>query len=45
MDFFTKLGPEIRLLPVPNFGVNSRPKVVIAGILPFYFMALNLVKR
>jgi hypothetical protein len=24
MDFFTKLGPQIRLLPVPNFGVNSR---------------------
>jgi hypothetical protein len=22
-DFFTKLGPHIRLLPVPNFGVNS----------------------
>jgi hypothetical protein len=22
-DFFTKLGPQIRLLPVPNFGVNS----------------------
>jgi hypothetical protein len=22
MDFFTKLGPQIRLLPVPNFGVN-----------------------
>jgi hypothetical protein len=21
-DFFTKLGPQIRLLPVPNFGVN-----------------------
>jgi hypothetical protein len=28
-DFFTKLGPQIRLLPVPNFGVDresiSRP--------------------
>jgi hypothetical protein len=23
-DFFTKLGPQIRLLPVPNFGVNKR---------------------
>jgi hypothetical protein len=22
-DFFTKLGPQFRLLPVPNFGVNS----------------------
>jgi hypothetical protein len=22
-DFFTKLGPQVRLLPVPNFGVNS----------------------
>jgi hypothetical protein len=22
-DFFTKLGSQIRLLPVPNFGVNS----------------------
>jgi hypothetical protein len=21
-DFFTELGPQIRLLPVPNFGVN-----------------------
>jgi hypothetical protein len=25
MDFFTKLGPQIRLLPVPNFGVNICP--------------------
>jgi hypothetical protein len=24
-DFFTKLGPQIRLLPVPNFGVNICP--------------------
>jgi hypothetical protein len=24
MDFFTKLGPQFRLLPVPNFGVNRR---------------------
>jgi hypothetical protein len=24
-DFFTKLGPQIRLLPVPNFGVNIFP--------------------
>jgi hypothetical protein len=23
-DFFTELGPQIRLLPVPNFGVNNR---------------------
>jgi hypothetical protein len=22
-DFFTELGPQIRLLPVPNFGVNT----------------------
>jgi hypothetical protein len=22
-DFLTELGPQIRLLPVPNFGVNS----------------------
>jgi hypothetical protein len=22
-DFFTEPGPQIRLLPVPNFGVNS----------------------
>jgi hypothetical protein len=22
-DFFAKLGPQIRLLPVPNFGVNN----------------------
>jgi hypothetical protein len=25
MDFFTKLGPQIRILPVPNFGVNICP--------------------
>jgi hypothetical protein len=24
-DFFTKLGPQFRLLPVPNFGVNICP--------------------
>jgi hypothetical protein len=24
-DFFIKLGPQIRLLPVPNFGVNTCP--------------------
>jgi hypothetical protein len=24
-DFFTKLGPQIRLLPVPIFGVNICP--------------------
>jgi hypothetical protein len=24
-DFFIKLGPQIRLLPVPNFGVNICP--------------------
>jgi hypothetical protein len=24
-DFFTKLGPQIRCLPVPNFGVNICP--------------------
>jgi hypothetical protein len=24
-DFFTKLGPQIRLPPVPNFGVNICP--------------------
>jgi hypothetical protein len=24
-DFFTKLGPQIRLLPVPKFGVNICP--------------------
>jgi hypothetical protein len=24
-DFSTKLGPQIRLLPVPNFGVNICP--------------------
>jgi hypothetical protein len=23
-DFFTKMGPQIRLLPVPNFCVNNR---------------------
>jgi hypothetical protein len=23
MDSFTKLGPQLRLLPVPNFGVNN----------------------
>jgi hypothetical protein len=23
MRFFTKLGPQIRLSPVPNFGVNN----------------------
>jgi hypothetical protein len=23
-EFFTKLGPQIRLLPVPNFGVNTQ---------------------
>jgi hypothetical protein len=22
-DFFTKLGPQVRLLPVPNFAVNT----------------------
>jgi hypothetical protein len=26
-DFFTKLGPQIRLLPVPNFGVNICPSI------------------
>jgi hypothetical protein len=25
MDFFTRLGPQVRLLPVPNFGVNICP--------------------
>jgi hypothetical protein len=25
MDFFTKLSPQIRLPPVPNFGVNICP--------------------
>jgi hypothetical protein len=25
MDFFINLGPQIRLLPVPNFGVNICP--------------------
>jgi hypothetical protein len=24
-DFFTELGPQIRLLPVPNFGVDTCP--------------------
>jgi hypothetical protein len=35
-DFFTKLGPKTRLLPVPNFGVNICPfnygiKVILFG--------------
>jgi hypothetical protein len=32
-DFFIKLGPQIRLLPVPNFGVN---------ICPFNYQILKL---
>jgi hypothetical protein len=31
-DFFTKLGPQIRLLPVPNFGVNSISYVSILHV-------------
>jgi hypothetical protein len=27
-DFFTKLGPQFRLLPVLNFGVNSRLRLI-----------------
>jgi hypothetical protein len=29
--FFTKLGPRIRLLPVPNFGVNNTLSIENAG--------------
>jgi hypothetical protein len=25
-DFVTKLGPQFRLLPVPNFGINTNKK-------------------
>jgi hypothetical protein len=34
-DFFTKLGPQIRLPPVPNFGVNS----ILGGRLAIHHCA------
>jgi hypothetical protein len=30
-DFFTELDPQIRLLPVPNFGVNTRTRTAPLG--------------
>jgi hypothetical protein len=27
-DFLTKLGPQIRLIPLPNFGVNNAPSIL-----------------
>jgi hypothetical protein len=31
MDFFTELDPQIRLLPVPNFCVNTRTRTAPLG--------------
>jgi hypothetical protein len=32
-DFFIKLGPQIRLLPVPNFGVNTKLYEIVVPTL------------
>jgi hypothetical protein len=29
-DFFTKLGPQFRLLPVPNLGVNTKKSTLFS---------------
>jgi hypothetical protein len=49
-DFFTKLGPQIRLSPVPNFGVNTvltLPKIfrIFLGFILIFYEHFLFIRR